>query len=148
VTPVAADDADAHPSDTDGDTIKIEYHPSSDRRSETFAPENHVWTAPLGSTPPVDPSPWLPFRTREDFEFAELALETGMSKAQTNAMIRLFHKCIEDGKGCFTLSSHDEMQETLSVASERLPKVCLRTYVVCLISLILCYLSSKRKLFQ
>ena len=106
------------------DDIKVEYHPSSGCESKKFAFEDFVRVAP-DSIPPADPDPWVPFRTREDFEFAELALDAGMSKAQVNAMIRLFHRCIKSEGGHFTLSSYDEMHKTLDVASERLPKVCL-----------------------
>ena len=77
------------------------------------------------SPPPEDPEPWAPFKTRADFEFAALAQDTGMSKAQVNTLIGLFHRCIESGKGYFMISSHDEMCDTLKVASEQLPKVSL-----------------------
>jgi len=116
------DPGDQSPNDDD---IRVEYHPSSGREPEVSAFEDFVRVAPE-HTPlaPPDPDPWTPFNTREDFEFAELALETGMSKAQVNRMIDLFHKCIEK-KGRFTLSNHAEMRKTLEAASERLPKVCL-----------------------
>lgn len=107
---------------SDGD-IRIEYHPSSGRKPEVFAFEEFT-RAVQENTYPADPEPWAPFKTREDFEFAELARETGMTKGQINALIRLFHQCIENGKDSFTLSGYNEMHETLKVASERLPKVC------------------------
>ena len=69
-----------------------------------------------------EPEPWAPFRTREDFEFAELALETGMTRGQVNAMIKLFHKCIEEG-GSFTIKNHKDMADTFEKASNRLAKV-------------------------
>ena len=107
----------------DGD-IRVEYHPSSGRGSEVFGFEEFTRAAPA-NPPPEDPEPWLPFKTRADFEFTALAQETGMSKAQANALIHLFHQCIEGGKDSFTISSHDEMRDTLKVASERLPNVSL-----------------------
>lgn len=106
------------------DDIRIEYHPSSGREPETFAFEDFVRVAPDSPPYPVDLDPWVPFNSREDFEFAELALATGMSKAQVNAMIDLFHKCIKK-EGSFTLSNYAEMHKKLALASERLPKVCL-----------------------
>ena len=109
------------------DIIKIEYHPNSGRENEVIPAEDFVRATSLGSTHPVGPSPWEPFRSREDFEFAELALETGMSKAKVNALIKLFHKCIEKGRECFTLSNYKEMEETFAVASEQLAKVCTYT---------------------
>ena len=104
--------------------IKVEYHPSSGQQSKVFAPGGFTGAALPGEASPVDPEPWAPFKTREDFEFTELALETGMSKKQVNSLIKLFHKCIKDGEGSFTLSNHEDMHKKLGVASERLPKVC------------------------
>lgn len=105
--------------------IKVEYHPSSGKQAGVLTPSEPMGTALPGDAPPVDPEPWAPFKTREDFEFTELALETGMSKKQVNSLIKLFHKCIGDGKDSFTLSNYDDMHKKLGVASECLPKVCL-----------------------
>ena len=126
------DNLNTEPSNTDdtsieGSAIKIEYHPSSGKQSEVVTLEDFVRATPLDSTHPIDPEPWAPFRTRQDFEFAELALETGMSKAKVNALIKLFHKCIKMGEESFTLSNYKEMRDTLAVASEQLPKVCHQT---------------------
>ena len=108
--------------------IKVEYHPSSGQESRTFTPEDFfIRAASLAANPSADSNPWAPFRTREDFEFAELVLNAGMPKGQVNALIRLFHKCIENGRESFTFSNYNEMQKTLAVASERLPKVFLQT---------------------
>ena len=104
--------------------IQRVYHPNARREPEVFSFNAYQSTPPV-AVPPVEPEPWLPFKTREDFEFAEIALATAMTKAQINATIDLLHKCIDKGKGSFTLSSHDDMRRTLKVASERLPKVCL-----------------------
>jgi hypothetical protein len=124
VTGQTSDDPD-NVSDTDhsdGD-IRIKYHPSSHRELETFAFEDFTRVPVVPeSIPLVDLKPWAPFRTREDFEFAELAQDARMTKPQVNKLIGLFRRCIESGDS-FTLSSYDEMQKTLMVASERLPKV-------------------------
>ena len=110
-------------SNLDGD-IKVEYHPNSGHNHKMFTLEEfqHARSEVL-HTHPADPEPWLPFKTREDFEFAEIAQETGMSKKQINALIRLFQKCINIGKESFTFSNYDDMHRTLALASERLPKV-------------------------
>jgi len=118
------DVSDAGDGSPNNDDIRVEYHLSSGCESKTFAFEDFVRTSP-DNVLPADPEPWVPFRTREDFEFAELAMEAGMSKAQVNAMIGLFRRCIKNEDGHFTLSSYDEMRKTLTTASERLPKVCL-----------------------
>lgn len=104
------------------DDIRREYHPNSGREPEICRFEDYRSSAP-SSTSPIEPEPWLPFKTREDFEFAEIALATAMSKEQVNATIGLLHRCIGKGKGSFTLSNFNEMRETLKVASNRLPRV-------------------------
>ena len=109
---------------SNNDNTRIEYHPSSGCRSQTFAFKDFIRVAPDSPPHPVDLDPQVPFKTREDFEFAELALRTGMLKAQVNVMIDLFHKCIKK-EGSFTLSNYAEMHKKLALASERLPKVCL-----------------------
>jgi len=122
ITAVAVDGTNIDPGNVgnrtheDGD-IRIEYHPSSGREPEVFAFEEFT-QAVNENAYPMDPEPWAPFKTREDFEFAELARETGMTKAQIDALIRLFHQCIKNGKDSFTLSGYNEMRETLKVASE------------------------------
>src|ERR1700753_3724302 len=74
----------------DGD-IQVEYHPSSGQDTKVLKLDEYRQSA-LGTGAPVDSEPWLPFRTREDFEFAEIALETGMTRKQTDAIIKLFHR--------------------------------------------------------
>ena len=105
------------------DDIRREYHPNSGCEPEIFRFKDYQSSPPC-ATSPVEPEPWLPFKTREDFEFSEIALATAMSRVQVNAMIDLLHQCIRKGKGSFTLSNFNEMRETLKIASNRLPKVC------------------------
>jgi hypothetical protein len=130
---MAMDEINPDPSDTsdwicqDGD-IRVKYHPSSGRELESFRFEEFKQAAPA-SAPPEDPEPWKPFKTRADFEFVAIAQDAGLSKAQVNSLIGLFHRCLESGKDSFTLSSHNEMHNTLKVASERLAKVCLRNFM-------------------
>ena len=109
------------PAHQDGD-IKVEYHPTSGRGTNIFKADEYRQSVPdAGAT--SEPEPWAPFRTREDFEFAEIALKTGMTRGQVNAMIKLFHRCIEGGEGSFTLLNHKDMADTLELASNRLAKV-------------------------
>ena len=102
------------------DDIRIEYHPNSGRRTDTS--RVNEYRQPLKGDATFEPEPWAPFRTREDLEFAELALEAGMTRGQVNAMIKLFHKCIK-GDGSFTISNHKDMADTFEKASNRLAKV-------------------------
>ena len=101
--------------------IRVEYHPNSGRNTDHFKVDKYRRSIPNTRTT-LEPEPWAPFRTREDFEFAEIALETGMTRGQVNALIKLFHKCIKR-EGSFTLANHKDMVDTLKVASNRLAKV-------------------------
>ena len=104
--------------------IRVEYHPNSGRDHKTLTLEEFQCAhSAVPHTRPADAEPWLPFKTREDFEFAEIAQETGMSKKQIDALIHLFRKCIDIGKESFTFSNYNDMHRTLMLASERLPKV-------------------------
>jgi len=120
------DTSDGSCSAQDGD-IRIEYHPNSGRNPKTY--EFEAFTQEALHSTPTDFEPWAPFKTREDFEFAALMQDAGMSKAQVNKLIGLFHRCVEGGKGSFMLSSYDEMHDILTLASEQLPKVCLQIHL-------------------
>lgn len=118
------EDTDNNPHSTqtcDNNDVRVEYHPSSGRLAEVFKSNEYPPLAPDASTI-VEPEPWAPFRTREDFEFAETVLDAGMNRKQMSALIKLFHKCIK-GDGSFTVSSPKDLFDTLNVAGNRLTKV-------------------------
>ena len=118
-----APDTDPHPAQSyQGGDIRVEYHPHSGCRTKIFKPDEYRQSV-RDTDATVEREPWVPFRTREDFEFSEIALETMMTRKQTDAMIKLFHKCIEMGEGSFTISNHKDMEDTLKVAANRLTKV-------------------------
>jgi hypothetical protein len=129
VTPVATGGIDSNPCDAnersfqDSD-IRVEYHPSSGRQPQVFGFEGFTRASPA-NPPPEGPEPWAPFKTRADFEFSALVQEAKMSQAKVNQLINLFHRCIKGGDDSFTLLNYDKMRETLTTASERLPKVHL-----------------------
>jgi len=113
----------SHPAQTyQDDDIRVEYHPGSGRSTDHFKVDEYRQSVPDAGTIP-EPEPWAPFRSREDFEFTEIALETGMTRGQTDALIKLFHRCIGQGEGNFTLVNHKDMADTLEIASNRLAKV-------------------------
>jgi hypothetical protein len=103
------------------DDIQVEYHPASGRPINILKLDDYRKSASQADV--VEESePWAPFRTREDFEFAELMLDSNLSKGQIDALVKLFHKCIK-GDGKFTISSHKNMSDTFNIASNRLTKV-------------------------
>jgi hypothetical protein len=64
----------------------------------------------------LDEAPWLPFRTRLDFEVAELAHQAAFNKEKTNQLINLMHQ--SGGEG-FTLRDNDDVQELWKLAAFR-----------------------------
>jgi hypothetical protein len=103
----------------DPDDIKIEYHPSSGLSAQVFHFDDYKSGDP--STAQVSPlannEPWKPFRSRLDFEFAEVALQAALNKEQTDTLIRLMHS-VHQGHDLFTLSSHGELTEIWGEASK------------------------------
>ncbi|EDR00788.1 uncharacterized protein LACBIDRAFT_333831 [Laccaria bicolor S238N-H82] len=92
--------------------IKVEYHPRSGRQPQFFSFDEYKSNfQDLNSVDiPVDPEPWKPFRSRLDFELAELILDTHMNKNQTNELISLIHRCILDPKS-FTLKNEPDLSK-------------------------------------
>lgn len=96
------------------DDIKIEYHPKSGMREKVFRFHDYTDARPAPSHPP-DPEPWKPFRTRLDFEIADLLLDTRMNKKQSSRLLSLIHRCIKDPQS-FTLSDSDDLDKVWSHA--------------------------------
>ncbi|KAF9045535.1 hypothetical protein BJ165DRAFT_1415498 [Panaeolus papilionaceus] len=58
----------------------------------------------------VDERPWRPFRTRLDFEMADLMLETHMNRRQVDTAISLIHQAIGDRVSSeFTISNCNDL---------------------------------------
>ncbi|EDQ99252.1 uncharacterized protein LACBIDRAFT_316752 [Laccaria bicolor S238N-H82] len=103
--------------------IKVEYHPRSGRQPQFFSFDEYKSNfQDLDSVDiPVDPEPWKPFRSRLDFELAELILDTHMNKNQTNELISLIHRCILDPKS-FTLKNEPDLSKIWENAANRATK--------------------------
>ena len=69
-----------------------------------------------------DEEPWLPFQSREEFEFAEIVHDAAMNQGQINALIKLIHNC-QAKPGSFTLGSCDELKSYWETASKLLTGV-------------------------
>lgn len=91
------------------DEVTTEYHPNSRRLPETQSFEEYGRKHRFFSPPP-NAEPWRPFfNSREDFVFAEILLEAGMNKDQSERLVKLFNLCL-DGKGAFTFSNYSDIQ--------------------------------------
>lgn len=105
------------------DDIKVEYHLRSGRPTETFRFHEYTDTRPSDDIKiPVNSEPWKPFRSRLDFELAELILDTHMNKSQSTALIALIHRCISDPQS-FTLSGYSDLAKVWEQAATRATNV-------------------------
>ncbi|EPQ59880.1 hypothetical protein GLOTRDRAFT_103770 [Gloeophyllum trabeum ATCC 11539] len=97
------------------DDIKIEWHPHSGRPPEIHRFADYRREVDSTPAPPPDSEPWRPFQSRLDFEFAELALRAGLTKAETDTLFTLCHRAVAGEP--FTLRDHAELTVTWESAS-------------------------------
>ncbi|KAG1788983.1 uncharacterized protein HD556DRAFT_1433910 [Suillus plorans] len=87
---------DANPADQEPlpqlDDIKVDYHPHSQIPSTIHHFADFSRTRPTEASVPRNHAPWEPFRTRLDFEVAEIALEAALNTDQTNRLLSLVHR--------------------------------------------------------
>ncbi len=104
------------------DDIKVQYHPNSHCQDAYFRFAEYTSSLPKAESLPVDPEPWKPFRSRLDFEFAELMHETNMNTHHKEVLIQLVQKCIADPK-LFTLNNVKDLEKVWDAASYRTDSV-------------------------
>ncbi|KIM78816.1 hypothetical protein PILCRDRAFT_10760 [Piloderma croceum F 1598] len=98
------------------DDIKTEFHPHSGRETiiVSFAEYGRAEKSRL--LPPRDNEPWRPFRERIDFEFAEFAVQSGLTGREVDAALAL-HRRSGIGGSKITISSQKEMYDLIDEAS-------------------------------
>ncbi|KAG2101790.1 hypothetical protein BD769DRAFT_1697154 [Suillus cothurnatus] len=103
------------------DDIKVKYHPNSGIEAKVCAFdafERH----PATSVPPPDGHPpWHPFKSRLEFDIAELTLEVGLNNEQSDRLIKLCHRCAL-GKEKVTFKNHKDIHSMWEAASHRITK--------------------------
>ena len=104
--------------------IMIEYHPHSGRDARVLSSEEYKETLSDRSEPtePPDIEPWRPFRSREDYEFAELVHDAALNRTHTERLIKLLQRC-QDSPGSFTLRGYNDLKDSLESASKMLTPV-------------------------
>lgn len=107
------------------DPIKVIYHPHSERQEEvaSFKDYRHRGLEEKSTPKDSDKEPWSPFRTRGDFDYAEIALAAGLNMTQSNALIALITR-VAKGESELTLTSHADLQKCWKTASLKLTEVC------------------------
>ncbi|THH16568.1 hypothetical protein EUX98_g9282 [Antrodiella citrinella] len=96
--------------------IKIQYHPHSKRATKVLDHEDYRRISQT-SRPQPNERPWRPFRTRGDFEFAELALDAGLNSPQTDAFLAYIHRVLS-GQAKLTLQSSGDLNKVWESAAD------------------------------
>ncbi|KAG2050505.1 hypothetical protein BDR06DRAFT_1064545 [Suillus hirtellus] len=99
------------------DDIKLEYHPSSRITPEVCTFNEFKCHPPTSSTPP-NKHPWAPFKSRSEFEIAELALEACLNNDQTDRLIMLCNRCAFQLEK-FMFKNHKDICERWDAVSHR-----------------------------
>jgi len=73
-------------------------------------------------TAPLEGQPWRPFRSQEDFEFAELTHAAALNKHQIDTLIKLIKRC-ERNPGSFTFEGAKDVEQSWEDASKLLTPV-------------------------
>ena len=104
--------------------IKIVYHPHSNQES---------WILPISSETPTayypaqtqecHTKPFTPFRTLEDFEFTEVAIQSLMPKEIVNWMLAGINGRWINGESRLTLRNYADMEKSLHFAHQYVTQV-------------------------
>lgn len=99
--------------------ILIKYHPHSGKVTRILSPEEFKeslgdYLEPMDQP---DDEPWRLFRSREDFEFADLVHDAALNRTQIERLMKFVQHC-QDTPGSFTLRSYNDLKCSLEDASE------------------------------
>ena len=123
-------------SDRQIDDIRVEYHPNSGRGTKIFRFDDYARERPFARArqDPLREKPWEPFKSLDDFNFAELALDANLKKDQVELLLSLINR----GKESPTVSfgSFEDIQRTWEKAAVFYPTVCLHFPNLCIPCLI------------
>ena len=104
--------------------IKIEYHPDT-KRVPDFIPLKTYQARQKHKKPRSNTrKPWMPFRSRSEFEFAEVALKAGLTKNQVDTLIHVIHQHAR-GEDSFDIRDHDHMHTIWDTSAILHATVCL-----------------------
>jgi hypothetical protein len=109
----------------EADDIKLVFHPSAAIPEQLFHFDDYCGSESIPdlANPPhsspdiVETSPWRPFRTKLDFEVAELMLDAHMNAKQTERMLSLIHEAAQHPER-FTLVNLTDLSNIWDIARE------------------------------
>ncbi|GJF00192.1 hypothetical protein PsYK624_164720 [Phanerochaete sordida] len=98
--------------------IKVEYHPNSGRGTSTYHFEN--WTKERPTVQLEDKEPWRPFNSRDDYEFANAVLQSGMKSEQVAVVLDIMHRMV-GGQSDFTFKAPRDVDAAWELARSCYP---------------------------
>ncbi|KAJ7707650.1 hypothetical protein B0H17DRAFT_1033442 [Mycena rosella] len=99
--------------------IKSEFHPHSRLPSKQQSLDEYLRSELSRCRgPPNEEQPWIPFRTRLDFEVSEFAQENMLNKKAIDKLITLIRQCVANPEG-FTITNHADMNKQWEGASKK-----------------------------
>ncbi|KAJ6453504.1 hypothetical protein C8R45DRAFT_1192699 [Mycena sanguinolenta] len=112
--------------------FKIIPHPHSTGPNQSIIPLGSSLAPRIFSSPDISDSggdrPWYPFRTRADFEAAEIAVTGGLNSRLTNNLFQGAGGHWTDGRSRITIRNSDHLQELLECARQdgvKVPSISL-----------------------
>lgn len=109
------------------DDIRIEYHPSSQKSAVHMSLDDYLDLNPSANQENTDNNsqnhtPWHPFSSRLDFEIADLILDTHMNSKQTDGLLSLIQRCVENPQQ-FSLHNSEHISNIWKAAKTRTTSV-------------------------
>jgi hypothetical protein len=104
------------------DDIKTEYHPHSGLQSHIQRFQMYGTSNGCDDNPPIPTEPWRPFRSRLDFEVAELALATYMNDDEVNTLCSLIHRAAS-GFEKFSIEGSKDLNHLWQLAASKRTQV-------------------------
>ncbi|KAH9885841.1 hypothetical protein C8Q73DRAFT_619686, partial [Cubamyces lactineus] len=98
------------------DDIKIQYHPASKLASKIYHFQEFNRGGDTETDVPLSETPWDPFPSRIDFDFAKFTLSAALSRDEIDALINMCHR-IASGEEHLSFNSHVDVQNTWALAS-------------------------------
>ncbi|KAG2750980.1 hypothetical protein P692DRAFT_201710246, partial [Suillus brevipes Sb2] len=109
--------------------FKTEFHPSSGHEPLHQAFDEFGINSHPEEQLPVDETPWRPFRSRGDFEFAEIALDAALNKAHINGLLALISR-ISSGETQMTLKTDMDLRKAWEHATDQVTPVLYETHAL------------------
>lgn len=106
-------------------TVRISYTNNLKRKPEYLHPDEYLSRHEKKARKPrtFAEDPWHPFKTRSDFDFAELVFNAHLSREQISSLLGVVQRCIE-GADSLTFGNYSDVHASWSEARHLVEPVC------------------------